>query len=373
MKLLFTYLTAFKGHGGIEKFNKALLKALDQVKLEYEYTAISAYDQNFTGVYISEKNIIIYSGNKLKYLIGTIQKAATVDVLLIGHINLAPIALLSKLINPKLKIILIAHGIDVWYKLPWVKRKLLRMVDLILSVSSFTKAKLVEDQKVDQNKIKLFPNTLDPYFQFPAKFDKPSYLEQRYNLDESDKVILSVCRLSSQEGYKGYDTVIKSLPQVLKSEPTVKYVIVGKYDQKEYDRIISLSKKAGVEDQVILTGYILEEELTDHYLLGDVFVMPSREEGFGIVYIEAMACGLAVIAGNADGSVDALDHGNLGTLVDPTNTNDIAVAITKELKSNRTTELKKVLQFRVIDKFGFDCFKTRLQAILKEINLHVRH
>ena len=124
-----------------------------------------------------------------------------------------------------------------------------------------------------------------------------------------------------------------------------------------------------------LTGFVPDDELTDHYLLSDLFVMPSREEGFGIVYIEAMACGLPVIAGNVDGSVDALDHGKLGTLVDPTDPDAIAAAILQKL-AHKTSHGEKIdLQQRVIDKFGFSKFTSRLTDIIQELKEreHVRH
>jgi phosphatidyl-myo-inositol dimannoside synthase len=373
LKLLFTYLTAFKGHGGIEKFNKALLKALEFSQLKNDFSAVSAYDHKHDSNYLSAKSFIGYSGNKLKYTLGILRNTMSSDVLVVGHINLAPVAVIAKLLRPKLKVVLVAHGIDVWYELPGIKYRLLKIADLVLSVSSFTKDKLIVKHAIDTNKIKLFPNTLDPFFQFPSTFEKPAYLQERYKLSGHEKILLSICRLSSQEGYKGYDTVINALPQVLDQDTSVKYIIVGKYDQQEYNRIISLARKLGVENNVLLTGYVPDEELTDHYLLGDLFVMPSREEGFGIVYIEAMACGLPVIAGNADGSVDALDHGRLGTLVDPTNTEQIATVITKVLSGEMTVERKKDLQLRVINKFGFESFKARLNTIIEEISKNVRH
>ena len=82
---------------------------------------------------------------------------------------------------------------------------------------------------------------------------------------------------------------------------------------------MKLVEEKNLTNNFILTGYIEDKELTDHYLLADVFVMPSTQEGFGIVFLEALVCGLPVIAGNKDGSVDALLNGKLGKLIDPDN------------------------------------------------------
>lgn len=375
MKITVTYLTSFLGHGGIEKFNKAFIKAVESNIGGDSLEVISAYDISSDSRYVNEAYFRGYSGKRINYVLGTLKRICFADVLIIGHINLAVIGLAAKFINPKSKLVLITHGIDVWYELSWLKKKLLSKADIILSVSSFTKQKLMTKHQVIGNRIILFPNTLDPFFSFPVEFNKPDYLLDRYSIIDQQPVILSLCRLSSKEGYKGYDTVIKALPRVISLYPNVKYVIVGKYDQQEYERISILAKHVGVLDSLLLTGFVPEEELTDHYLLSDLFVMPSREEGFGIVYIEAMACGLPVVAGNVDGSVDALDHGNLGTLVDPTDQEAIATAILKNLAHKMTVEEKIDLQRRVVDKFGFSKFTARIIDIIKELKerKHVRH
>lgn len=328
----------------------------------------SPYDSLPDELYIKSKYFTGFNNNLVKYLSGTLKSAFSSDVFIIGHINLAILGVLAKILRPKLQLIVIAHGIDVWYELSYIKKLLLKKADIILSVSSFTKQKLKDVHGISGKKIKLFPNTIDPFFCFPDLFIKPLYLTQRYKLSPEQPTILSICRLSSKEGYKGYDTVIKALPSVIQHYPDLKYIIVGKYDQQEYDRVIALAKIEGVSDNILVTGFVSETELTDHYLLGDLFVMPSREEGFGIVYIEAMACGLPVIAGNADGSVDALDNGKLGTLVDPTSPEAVTDAILQNLSKLLDADQKLDLQRRVIEKFGFDKFKDRLNSVLEEIS-----
>lgn len=365
MEIFFIYLTAFKQHGGIEKFNKAFIKALG---LSFKKTAVSsAYDQSPNTAYLSDNQVFRgYGGSRLRFVANTVRQALKCKVLVVGHVNLAIIGLVVKQLKPGLPLVVIAHGIDVWGRLPLLKKKLLEKADLILSVSSFTKAKLNADHGIPENRIGVFPNTLDPFFRLPDGFDKPAYLLERYRLSADRRVLLSICRLSAKEAYKGYDIVIKALPAVVSRFPDVKYVIVGKYDSIEHKRIMELAKARGVEDNLLLTGFVPDEELTDHYLLGDAFVMPSRNEGFGIVYIEAMACGLPVIAGNADGSVDALDGGRLGALVDPLDSTAIATALIQSLSEEWNHKKKKELQKKVIDKFGFEKFKVRLKEIFDQ-------
>ena len=105
----------------------------------------------------------------------------------------------------------------------------------------------------------------------------------------------------------------------------------------------------------------------DHFLLADVFIMPSRKEGFGIVFIEAMACGLPVIAGNKDGSCDALQNGALGSLIDPDNEAEILNALQQTFQKNgqlSNPKSKARLQQKVKETFGFETYKHNLEKLL---------
>ncbi len=128
-----------------------------------------------------------------------------------------------------------------------------------------------------------------------------------------------------------------------------------------------LRKQNNLSENVVLTGFIKDEEVVDHFLLADVFIMPSRKEGFGIVFIEAMACGLPVIAGNKDGSADALQNGVLGQLIDPDSDAEMFQAMVNTLQDRARLEdvcVKKELQQKVKAAFGFDTYKRNLEKLL---------
>jgi glycosyltransferase involved in cell wall biosynthesis len=122
---------------------------------------------------------------------------------------------------------------------------------------------------------------------------------------------------------------------------------------------------------VILTGFIPDDELVFYYNLCDCFVMPSKCEGFGMVFLEALACGKPVIAGNKDGSVDAVLDGELGVLVDPDNKDQIKDAIVDILKREVPENLLdgEYLRKRVTQAYGFDKFKERLKGIIESTPL----
>ena len=362
-KVLFLYLTAFSRTGGIEKFNRSFLKALADISVDgvMDVLAISSHDITADKKYIAATKFNGFAGNKVGFLLSTVYHAFRYNTIIIGHINLALVGCIIKLLRPSVQLIVITHGIEVFEPLTGFKKQLLHRAGIILSVSNYTKSQLINfNQEIDPNKIKIFPNTIDPYFTVPSIFEKPDYLLQRYHLNNAE-IVLTIARLASSEQYKGYDTVIKAWQEVLHQRPSLQYLIFGKADTCEKEKVEGLIDEYGFTNSVHLMGYIKEEELTDHYLLADVFVIPSKKEGFGIVFIEAMACGKKVVAGNQDGSVDALLNGELGTLVNPDDLQALSAAIVSSLdhQSNPFD-----IQQKVMAVFGFPQFKQRLQNYL---------
>lgn len=338
------------------------LSEIENKEANFTFKAISAYDSNYYDSHIKKQNFISEK-NKALFFLKSFFLALKSDIIIIGHINQAPLAWMIKLIAPSKKIVLIAHGIEVWRNARFFDKKLYQTVYKILSVSTYTKTILTDKQSVDSEKIIIFHNTIEPIFKNPdVQFQKPNYLKLRYGIKDHHKILLSISRIDSNEKYKGYDTVIEALS--LLNDKNIIYILAGKYDSQEYERIHKLLAQKGLLDQVFMIGYINELELTDHYLLADCFVMPSMKEGFGIVFIEAAFCGLDVIAGNKDGSVDALMNGELGFLVNPTNEKEIVLAVKKIISTEKTLAQKQALQQKVIDNFGFERYKNNLSNFL---------
>jgi len=366
-KIRFIVLTAFSSMGGIEKFNRAFMKAMIDLQqpLNFQASFAGMYDDHSDAAYVPPESFQAYSGNRFRFVIQNLLQALRVDELIIGHMNLAVVGVLYKFLRPSKKLTVICHGIEVFEPVSGIKKKLLQKADQILAVSTFTKNKLVELQQLPAEKISVFPNTLDPHFQLPDEFSKPTYLQKRYGLGEQHKVIFTLTRLNSEEGYKGYDKVISILPQLVQSGLRFKYILAGKADDAEQKRMQAFITANGLDEYVLMPGFIADEEVTAHYLLADVFVMPSKGEGFGIVYVEAMACGLPVIAGNKDGSTEALQFGELGTLIDPDNEEQLKEAIMHVLQEKKE---EKRLREKMLSFFSFEKFTERLQKHLENRN-----
>ncbi|MBL7703064.1 MAG: glycosyltransferase family 4 protein [Ferruginibacter sp.] len=286
------------------------------------------------------------------------------DIVLLSHVNLLLPAMLVKLFRPKIKLALIAHGIEVWRPFTAPKRWMLGRVDLILPVSHYTKEKMKELYGLAETKFSVMNNCLDPFLEQPLLPGRAPQLLQRYGLDAGDKILLTVSRMADTEQYKGYDRVLEALPDLIKLYPNLHYMMVGKYDPAEKKRLDAIIEKLGLRQRVVFTGFVPDAEMAMHFKLADLFIMPSEKEGFGIVFIEAMFYGLPVIAGNKDGSVDALCNGELGTIIDPDNLTEINDAVKKILGNPAAY---KPNPQKLKEQFSYEWYKRKLYGCLRSL------
>jgi glycosyltransferase involved in cell wall biosynthesis len=159
------------------------------------------------------------------------------------------------------------------------------------------------------------------------------------------------------------DTVIQALPQVLTVVPDTRYVIVG--DGNDRPRLESLAKAVDVAEHVFFVGAIGHDELVKYYEACDVFVMPSHAEGFGIVFLEAMAFAKPVIGGNHGGTPDVIRDGVTGFLVEY---GDIDGLTSRILSLLQNEELRQKMgqtgRQYVEENFSFARFQHRLVHLL---------
>lgn len=258
---------------------------------------------------------------------------------------------------------LVAHGVDVHPGLSFSRLRAMRQADSLFAVSSWTRGLLLDLGGIDPAKIQILPNTYDDSRFLPGPYPRP--LAFRYGIASDEKIILTVARLDPGEGYKGYDRILRALPGVRQACGKVRYIIAGKGGDRP--RIEAMARELGVEQSVVFAGFVPDDELADHYRLADVFAMPSTGEGFGIVFLEAMGCGTPVLAGNRDGSVDAVDQGRLGQLADPQCVNAIADGLVALLQSKGQSfwfERSRLSQ-AVKETYGREAFRKRVESLFR--------
>jgi len=368
VKLILLTLQTFSTTGGIQKMTRTLAYSLSQIADEkgWSFKTFSAYDHSSDVMpqYLPPGRFKGFGIRRIRFVMQTIKESSNASVVIISHINLAIVGVLIKLFNNNCKIWLIAHGIEVWRPLSYIKKRLLKKCDKVICVSQFTKQQMIKLHQIDEHKCVVLNNAIDPFMQLPVSFEKPARLMEKYNICDGDPVIYTLTRLAATEQYKGHEQVIKAICHLKEKFPTVKYILSGQYDAAEEIRINELIDEFGVAGSVILTGFIEEKDLPDHFLLADLFVLPSKKEGFGIVFIEAMACGLPVICGNADGSIDAIRNGELGRAVDANDLPELEKAITESLQTRPDTDQRKKLQDACKHHFNEYSYRQHLKEIL---------
>ena len=327
MKVLLLTSDAYGGHGGIAFYNRCLTEALAQMPEVTEVVVVPRVMRFApTDVPAKVRFIANAAGSKWRYLRAVAKLANEhFDLLFCGHINLLPLAVpLAKL--KRVPVVLQVHGIDVW-KRPSARAVFwVRQVNAVWSVSGVTLERMNAWAGLPLSKYTVIPNTihLERYGLAPRRPD----LVARYQL-AGRKVIMTLARLAGYERYKGIDEILEVMPSLIADDASFIYLIL--VDGDDQVRLKVKAVAMGVADNVIFAGFINEAEKADHLRLADVFALPGRGEGFGIVYLEAMACGIPVLGSQLDGSREALLGGELGELADPDDLASIRACIVRAL------------------------------------------
>lgn len=375
--ILFLTLRTFSATGGIEKVCRVAGKAMNDYTSDRHETlnVYSMYDEKQTNTepYFPPYEFKGFSTNKFSFVLNAWQKGIKSRVVVLSHINLLLPAYLIKLFSPKTKLILIAHGIEVWKPLSSLKQKMLQKADLILPVSHFTKEKMKTLFNLPEKNFNVLNNCLDPFLPPPADESAGINYRKQYNIDTNDIVLMTLSRLSAKEKNKNYDKVLAAIKKLKLEFPYLKYLFVGKYDAEEKERLDILIDSLGIKGSVIFTGFVPDTEIAFFYNMADIYIMPSEKEGFGISFIEAMYYGKPVIAGNRDGTTDALLNGQLGTLIDPRSEQEIMDAI-KLVICNKTSRLASqygqafTVNRELLQKnFGYEIYKGKWGKILEQV------
>ena len=223
---------------------------------------------------------------------------------------------------------LFIFGLDAWQPpRSALAARLAAKVDTVIAISEVTTERFLAWARLPRDRVFLLPNAVAQ--QHYGAGDKNPDLVQHYGL-AGKIVLLTVSRLCATDNYKGIDEVLGLMPALAAEVPEIAYLIVGDGDDRE--RLQAKARSLGVADRVVFAGFIPEKEKPDHYRLADAYVMPGWGEGFGFVYLEAMACGIPVLGSKLDGSREALRDGALGILVDPHDPDELRWGILETLK-----------------------------------------
>ncbi len=358
--------------------------------------------------------------SKLRFIWSVFNRGIVADRLICAHLHHLPIAWVLSLMRPRLRYYLVAHGIEVWRSYTVLEKWAMRRAHRILCVSEYTRRQMLRfDPRLDPERLIIVPNTFDPAFAGgeTRKLFVKSYAlsgapaaatgfrgqmsDDGHQLSGSDPNndqpttnnptassprLLCVSRLTVADRYKGIDTMIEAMPAIRREFPEATLRIVGGGD--DLPRLQALAASLGLAPAVplsvegsqlsgadtnnsqpttsnhngcavVFTGIVDDRALRTEYAACDIFALPSRKEGFGLVYLEAMTYGKPCIAARAGGAPEVVTD-EVGAIVEYGNTDQIALAVADLVRHPRDPA---AMERRAAD-YSFPRFKERLAGSL---------
>ncbi|WP_162199408.1 glycosyltransferase [Aurantiacibacter luteus] len=360
MRLLALVTDAYGGYGGIAQYSRDFLESAISASFVDEVVVLprTLHSQHF--VTPPKLRQLPPHRSRLSYSIEALRQCvrARPDVIYCGHLYHGPLALLlARLFNARLIIQL--HGDEIWKPVSKLYRTPLEQCDRLIAVSHDTRDRALAVASPQHDSFSVISCTVGPQF---VPGDRQS-ARDKFKIDSREKVVLSVARLDGREdarGYKGHDLVMDLVARQNQDGEKIRYLIAGDGDDRE--RLVQLADRLGISNLVDFLGIVPAEDLPDLYRAADLFALPSTGEGFGIVFVESMACGTPAIGLNVGGSPDALCHGELGHC---SSLEGFPALFTASLISSGTRDPD--LARRTRERFGFAVFRRRVLDILQPL------
>ena len=333
-------------YGGVAEYTHRLALQLHQAKdhvivLSERMKDDIVFDASCPYTVLRHDFRFIPSGPIMKYFKGYwwlrkfIHTHGPIDIIISNCRDLSSVTALAVSKSLKIPFVIFTHGLEInrkQLKEILITKLILQGARRVVCNSTFTQ-KLVQKYGVSKSRITLVPGAIaiDEYLASSCSRVDKAHLGDKH---AKRRTIFTCGKLTER---KGHDMVIKALPLILKNCRDAVYVIAGEGPRE--DTLRQIARKLGVEQNVVFKGRVCNAERKRLYRSCELFVMPCRElrngdvEGFGLVFLEANAFCKPVIAGRSGGAIDAVEHKKTGYLVDPTNHDEIAAAITYLLKN----------------------------------------
>ena len=362
--------------GGIETFVMGLIERLPFGGV-IVYTSAqedsAPYDlkwlKEFGVEVVRDKSKILLPTPGVAYCVNALVRERKITTVFFGAA--APLGLLSKGLRRAgvKEIVALTHGHEVWWSKVWpftmAMKSISRHVNHLTYLGEFTRSAIASSvtKEAAQSMVKIAPGIDTDHFS-PVN---ASQLREELGLTHK-KVIVSVGRLVHR---KGQDVLIEAMPAIIEEVPEAHVLMIGEGPYRSY--LENRVKALGLQERVTFIGRIQYADLPRYICAGDLFVMPSRSrlaglevEGLGIVYLEASACGLPVIAGNSGGAPDAVLKEETGLVVDGTQKTDVAAAVVQLLLDpDRSKAMGIAGREWIIQEWRWEIWSARFAELLK--------
>jgi glycosyltransferase involved in cell wall biosynthesis len=369
MRILFL-ATEFLSIGGIQRQNRLFVAALDelltQARGNLRILALndlppSSLPPELEGLHAAE--ITCFGGNRLAYVQRSLNQVQQADLVIYGLLGLTLMSFAHRLLAPSTPRLLMMHGIEAWHRRsPW-HALAVRNIHGYVSVSQYTLDRFCAAYSLD-GRVPSFilHNAVTPRLLQDGVQPMPG---------QTDKLrLLTVSRLAASERYKGIDSVVRAMPALVREFPNARYTIIG--DGEDRARLAGIARELRIEQHVEFLGHVSDDALKQAYQDCTVFVLPSAKEGFGLVFIEAMAFGKPIVAARAGAAPEVVWDGQTGLLVEYGNVSQIADAIARLLRDPiLRQQMGKAGWQAVQTRFSYQSLKANLAQILRAFGVPV--
>lgn len=297
-------------------------------------------------------------GSKLSFAAGALRTAWQFqpDITIAGHLGLAPVAMAIRATCATKSYGIVLHGIEAWKRAEWKDRLAARFADVVVATTNYTATTFQRFNDVRPDAMRVVPLALGE-----TELPEPEKANDRSSIR-----LLTVGRLAACEQYKGVDILIQAVGMLIARGHRVELTVVGKGD--DLARLKSLTESLWLNQVVRFLGGVSDAELQRQYARCDIFAMPSKGEGFGIVFLEAMRHGKPCIGGNHGGTPDVIDHAVNGLLVEHGDVVGLARSIEFLIESEeRRAAMGREAQLRVRREYLFDSFCANWRRLLHSV------
>jgi glycosyltransferase involved in cell wall biosynthesis len=359
MRVLMLVSDAHGGAGGIAQYNRDIISAMSRLSTIKEIRVLPRIIHNAAFEAPANVTYDLSTAKSTRHFLVRAAAQAFVgrryDLVYCAHINLMPIATLLARMR-RVPLVLAIYGVDAWEPPPSAAaRWCVGVPSLVISISQVTLDRFRAWSGLDAARCVVLPNAIHMCNYGLGPKDSP--LARRLGLADRP-VVLTFGRMAGDERYKGFDEIIDLMPRLLARAPDLAYVAAGEGSDRA--RLEAKAKALGVNAHVVFPGHIAESEKADLYRLADAYVMPSSGEGFGFVILEALACGIPVVASSSDGTREAVRSGELGLVVNPQDADELERAVIEAM--SRPKMIPPALEY-----FSFPNFERRFAVAFERM------
>lgn len=378
MKILYLTPGCFD-KGGISRYSRYQIKALRELYGDDQIRVLSllgpdkeAFESPFSVNWHGDSNS---TKDKIKLVLQTIRHIISwrPDIIHVAHVNFSGLAVVLARIF-RLKSVLNVYGLEVWSGLSKDAEFGLKSIDHVISDCHYTAHYLESEGYRTPNTTTVIWDCVDLDY-FKPQPDGWPRIKKTYNLpDRNDHfIILTLGRLAFEAAHKGYDRLITVFANLIQVYPNARLIIAGKGNMKEH--LQQQVSAIGLEDKVVFTGMVPDQDLPALYSYAHVFSLASdrgkgRGEGIPLTPLEAMACQVPIVVGNHDGSQEAVQNEN-GQIINPFDLNDHQAYLERLIK-NPTIQIDQAKRALITASqlFNYQSFKKKhLTFFTKRIQL----